>query len=159
MLQKEKEGRRLLSMCNELCHVQKEVLEELQHHFPLDLLVDMSEAVIDTLQARHWALCSLVLPSLLMEALTHFALHRQWWFTQAPKSIQSQLLTKAMSVWRYTCMASWGLEHIPRTCPAYVYLHGCPGPLRSLTNNILVISLEPASSIACVSAPRLSRTV
>ncbi|CAL8470573.1 g10115 [Coccomyxa elongata] len=30
---------------------QKEVLEELEHHFPLDLLVDMSEAAIDTLQA------------------------------------------------------------------------------------------------------------
>ncbi|BDA45831.1 hypothetical protein COCOBI_07-6180 [Coccomyxa sp. Obi] len=30
---------------------QNEVLEELQHHFPLDLLVELSEAAIDTLQA------------------------------------------------------------------------------------------------------------
>ena len=32
--------------------MQKEVLEELEHHFPLDVLVELSEAAIDTLQAR-----------------------------------------------------------------------------------------------------------
>lgn len=38
----------------DLCYAQKEVLEELEHHFPLDLLVELSEAAIATLQASPW---------------------------------------------------------------------------------------------------------
>ncbi len=59
-----------------LCHMQKEVLEELEHHFPLDLLVDMSEAAIDTLQASPWARCFLVMTRLLMDA----CVVEQWWY-------------------------------------------------------------------------------
>lgn len=34
------------------CHAQKEVLEELEHNFPLDLLVELSEAAMATLQVQ-----------------------------------------------------------------------------------------------------------
>ena len=47
---------KIVKNCNsyDLCHAQKEVLEELEHHFPLDLLVELSEAAIATLQASLW---------------------------------------------------------------------------------------------------------